>query len=201
MTAKDTKTLILDATADCFARHGSEHTSIDDIARDLGATKGKIYHHFRSKGELLSAVRKRSVQLTMDNVKPIHAAGGPFSDMFWSMAQAHVLTMLESLSYHRVVVENFRAGNSGSTTHFERELLDEIRDLQATYENMFRDVITAGINDGVFRDQPVSIAVHSLLMLLNAPVYWYSPRDGETDLDRRRIAGQISTLALNALKA
>ena len=34
---------ILDAAARAFATHGVDQTSIDDIARDLGATKGKIY--------------------------------------------------------------------------------------------------------------------------------------------------------------
>ena len=201
MSEKDTKTLILDAAADCFARTGSEHTSIDDIARELGATKGKIYHHFRSKGELLSGVRKRSVTLTYDNVHPIFAAGGSPDEVFWKMSEAHVLTMLESLAYHRVVVENFRAGEYGSTTPFERDLLSEIRTLQGQYEGMFHQVITDGISRGIFREQQVSIAVHSLLMLLNAPVYWYTPRDGETAADLAKIASQISTLALNALRS
>ena len=33
---------ILDAAARAFATHGVDQTSIDDIARDLGATKGKF---------------------------------------------------------------------------------------------------------------------------------------------------------------
>ena len=37
---------ILDAAAHAFATNGVDQTSIDDIAHDLGATKGKIYHNF-----------------------------------------------------------------------------------------------------------------------------------------------------------
>ena len=40
---------ILDAAARAFATHGVDQTSIDDVARDLDATKCKIYHHFGSK--------------------------------------------------------------------------------------------------------------------------------------------------------
>ncbi len=43
---------ILDASARCFMEHGFKATSIDDIARRLGATKGMVYHYFDSKSDL-----------------------------------------------------------------------------------------------------------------------------------------------------
>ncbi len=200
MTDKtDTKTLILDAAAECFARSGSEQTSIDDIARYLSATKGKIYHHFRSKGELLSGVRMRSVQLTIDQVKPIFNVGEPPRELLRKMAFAHVRTMITELPYHRVVAENVQANEGASTTSYERKLLGKIRALQKKYQNLFRQVIEAGIADGSFRDQPVSVALHSVLILLNSPVFWYRQRDNETDADRDAISRQVAEMAYGAL--
>lgn len=196
---KDTKTSILDAAAECFARSGAEQTSIDDIARTLNATKGKIYHHFRSKGELLSDVQIRSVQLTMDQVKPVFDKGGPSRELFTDMACAHVRTMIAELAYHRVVVENVQSRDMASTTAYERKLLGKIRTLTRKYEEIFRQVILAGIADGSFRDQTVSVALHSVLILLNSPVFWYQRRAHETDADREAIVRQVAEMAYGAL--
>src|SRR6185369_7500752 len=38
---------------DCFARYGSQGTTIDRIASAAGVTKGALYYHFRDKEELL----------------------------------------------------------------------------------------------------------------------------------------------------
>ena len=36
---------ILDAAAECFMEQGFHATSIDAVARRMGATKGRVYHH------------------------------------------------------------------------------------------------------------------------------------------------------------
>lgn len=197
--APDSRRAILDAAATCFARQGFAQTSIDDIARAIGATKGKIYHHFRSKGELLSAVRKSSILLTKAQVEPVFLAAQPPRTRFHAMAMAHVRAMIEQLPYHRVVIENLRKGDIGPSTPHERALMQEIRSLQRSYEDLFRTVITDGMQNGAFRSQPVSVALHSVLMLLNAPVFWYHPRHEETAADRDAIARQIADMALAAL--
>ena len=46
------RTEILDAAAVCFSKTGFSATSINDIADQLTATKGMVYHHYRSKAEL-----------------------------------------------------------------------------------------------------------------------------------------------------
>ena len=196
---KNSKTLILDAAAKCFARSGAEQTSIDDIARALNATKGKIYHHFRSKGELLSDVQIRSVQLTLDQVKPVYDNGGAPRILFTEMARAHVRTMISELPYHRVVAENVQVRENASTTAYERKLQARIRSLSRKYEDMFRQVIVDGIAAGSFRDQAVSVALHSVLILLNSPVFWYQRRAHETEADRESIVRQVADMAYGAL--
>lgn len=49
--------LILETAMKLFAEKGYEHTSIQDIINNLGGlSKGAIYHHFRSKEDILGAV-------------------------------------------------------------------------------------------------------------------------------------------------
>ena len=194
--AKSAKPRILDAAATAFATHGVDQTSIDDIARALGATKGKIYHHFGSKGELVCAIRKHSVQLTLDRVSPYFGADTPPPKKFHAMAEAHVVAMISELAYHRVVVEEMRGSGTGSITGSERQLRLEITALQSEYEDMFRSVLAAGIASGAFRDQDLSVTVRSFLMMLHAPIYWYQPRGPRNS---QTIATQLADMALGAV--
>ncbi|MBI4164288.1 MAG: TetR/AcrR family transcriptional regulator [Acidobacteria bacterium] len=52
----DTRKAILDSCLQLFAKHGFSPTSIDDIARAAGITKGAVYWHFTSKKELFEAI-------------------------------------------------------------------------------------------------------------------------------------------------
>src|SRR5262249_42734942 len=55
--ARKTKTrkAILAAAARLFARRGIEATSLEDIAKAIGATKGAIYANFRNKRAMTAA--------------------------------------------------------------------------------------------------------------------------------------------------
>ena len=51
---------ILDAAQRLFLEKGYENTTIQDIVNELGGlTKGAVYHHFRSKEEIMEAVNDR----------------------------------------------------------------------------------------------------------------------------------------------
>lgn len=57
---EETVNLILDVAFRLFMEKGYEHTSIQDIINDLGGlSKGAIYHHFKSKEDILVAVIDR----------------------------------------------------------------------------------------------------------------------------------------------
>src|SRR5215469_15388249 len=47
------------AAAELFTSRGIDATTIDDIASRAGLSKGSFYHYFRTKAEILTAVRSR----------------------------------------------------------------------------------------------------------------------------------------------
>lgn len=58
-----THKLILDVSTKLFFEKGYDQTSLQDIINELGGmTKGAIYHHFRSKEDILIAVVERMCQ-------------------------------------------------------------------------------------------------------------------------------------------
>jgi AcrR family transcriptional regulator len=52
----DTRTRLIDVAVDLFTRHSYAGTSLQMIADELGFTKAAIYHHFRTREQLLAAV-------------------------------------------------------------------------------------------------------------------------------------------------
>ena len=61
-----TRTLLLDAAEELFARRGFSGAALEDIADAAGYTRGAIYAHFGSKEELFLAVIERQRQRFLD---------------------------------------------------------------------------------------------------------------------------------------
>ena len=72
----DARSRILDAAAEAFMRSGFAGTTIDDIARDVSATKGLVYYHFRSKFDIFLAVYGEGMRRVRERVEP-HIAARP----------------------------------------------------------------------------------------------------------------------------
>lgn len=51
-----TRRELVRAALDYMSTHGYDNSTIDEIARSAGMTKGAVYHHYRSKAELLDEV-------------------------------------------------------------------------------------------------------------------------------------------------
>jgi len=54
--AEATRRSLIAAARDLFGEQGYASTSVDEIARRAGVTKGALYHHFRDKDDLFRAV-------------------------------------------------------------------------------------------------------------------------------------------------
>lgn len=61
--AADTRDRILEAAGRVFARKGYNASSLDQVAREAGMTKGAIYWHFSSKNDLFFALLDSRFQL------------------------------------------------------------------------------------------------------------------------------------------
>ena len=57
---------IIDTSTRLFCEKGYEQTSIQDILDELHLSKGGLYHHFKSKEEILEAVLNKRTQYILD---------------------------------------------------------------------------------------------------------------------------------------
>jgi AcrR family transcriptional regulator len=85
--AEATRKLLLDTAAALFVEHGYDAVSLKDIADDARLTKGAIYGHFRSKGQLLVEVIRTELG-QRDRRQPTAAETGDYNmfDSFISPA-------------------------------------------------------------------------------------------------------------------
>lgn len=61
--SQTTRLHLLDAAAQQFSAHGYDATSVDDICRLAGVSKGAFYHHFESKQALFLALLNSWLEL------------------------------------------------------------------------------------------------------------------------------------------
>src|SRR5215207_1547262 len=68
---------ILLAAANVFAREGYAAATLDDIAEQLGVTKGVIYYYFRSKEEIFTEIRATAIREATERLETNIARGRP----------------------------------------------------------------------------------------------------------------------------
>ena len=76
---------ILDAAVDLFMHYGYDKTTVDDIARAAGVSKGAIYLHFKSKDELFEGLLVREMTAHSEKLLELIEAdpqGGTIAGMY-----------------------------------------------------------------------------------------------------------------------
>ena len=78
-SAKDARTRLLDAALKVVRERGYSATTVDELCKTAGVTKGAFFHHFKSKDELGVAAARHwaSVTSAMFAAAPYHAPDDP----------------------------------------------------------------------------------------------------------------------------
>jgi AcrR family transcriptional regulator len=190
---------ILAAAATCFMERGFTETSIDDVARSLGATKGRIYHHFRSKADLFAEVFRVGMDMNYAAIAPYRVMRGSAASQWRRLAFAHAMQMMLTKPFQRTVWVGMKMHLRGATTPEQRAVFAELVDYRAVYGRIFRDLIVKGRDEGDFRFDNESITNQLMFVVLNSPIFWYAPRIGETRADIEELASQIVSTAYRGL--
>jgi TetR/AcrR family acrAB operon transcriptional repressor len=80
--ALDTRARIIDAAERAFFQRGAMRTSLDDIAKEAGVTRGAVYGHFKNKEAVFHAMFECS-DLPLDPfaIAPCSSDGNPLSQL------------------------------------------------------------------------------------------------------------------------
>lgn len=188
---------ILKAAAECFMEQGFHATSIDVVARRMGATKGRVYHHNQSKVDLLFDVHRLGMDLLFQAVEPALDTPGTSLDVLAAMMKAHALAMLEHHAFESVVVQGVRLHRFGALTPRQRKELDALIASRDRFEALFQEQAATARKAGLLADLDVSIAVKTLLGGLQWSLIWYRPKIDDSVANRERLAAaMVRTLLL-----
>src|SRR5438105_6943888 len=151
--AEATRRALLASARSLFGEKGYAATSVDEVVRHAGVTKGALYHHFRDKDDLFRAVVEE-VKLEVTTAAAdsyFEAADGA------DPAQTVLLTCLAVIdacldpAVQRITVLDARSVFDSSTR----------RELDARYEvALLRGAFRAAMRSGIVDRQPIAPLAH-----------------------------------------
>lgn len=154
---EDTVNKILDTAQRLFAEKGYEKTTIQDIVDGLdGLTKGAVYHHFKSKDEIIDALGTRMFY----EQNPIDLVAG--RDDLTGLEKLRTVVSIElqegpQMDINRAAMPLMKN---------PRYLVQQLRDIQEVVAPQLRGLIEEGIADGSIAPQnPVLLSELAVLLL------------------------------------
>lgn len=192
MTAHDqARHQILDAAAEVFQLRGFDRATIDDIAEEIGATKGRVYYYYRSKFDIYLAVYEEGMKIVRQVVEPFSTGVGTGAERLTAMSEAHLANLMQNLGYHNAIHQGVPGQRFAALKERQREVLETINGLREEYEVMFRQVLEDGVADASIRDGDRRLMTRVLLSSLNSTAMWFRPREGQDEAEIRALAATI----------
>jgi AcrR family transcriptional regulator len=189
LTARRRREIIATAVR-LFAERGYEATTLDDIARELGSTKGLVYHYFRGKGDIIHHAVLDSIRPLLARHEAVIAAALPPDEKLRRVVYDFVHATLFDYSRFLVILAD-RAGLGADSAAPERLIL--IRDFVRHY----RAIIEEGIAAGVFHPVDAGVAALTIIQGIIGVARWYRP---EGRLSPAEICDQVTALLVAAVR-
>lgn len=154
---------IIITAARLFSEKGYEQTSIQDLLDTLKLSKGGLYHHFKSKEEILEAVIQKRAQYVFDR----------FHELIRNTQAENAKEKLKKILY--------QLADDSETHMFDKVLSSQIDpyfvvgSLQAGMQQdapILCELIEEGIRDGSLQTAQPAFCSEVFLILLN---YWANP--------------------------
>lgn len=156
---EQTVELILSAAAKLFTEKGFEKTSIQDILNELGMSKGAVYHHFRSKEEIMDRLIQRQVHSAMELLHELIAHTEAPN------ARVKLMIILETM----VADQQARSLDKVISTQFKNPqmVLSSMKEGLQIEAPIIAELMIAGREDGsITTDHPLECA-EAFMLLVN----------------------------------
>jgi len=160
---------LLDLAATMFAERGLRATTVRDIADSAGILSGSLYHHFKSKEQMVEEVLRdfldwlfeRYAEIVAGESDPLERVKGLFMTSFEAIEHRHA----------QVVIYQDEAKRLSSLPQFE---FVEARNREQ--RRMWVDVLKQGVAEGRFRpDIDVDLVYRFIRDTTWVSVRWYQP--------------------------
>lgn len=181
---------VLAVAVQVFNENGYDGTSMDDLSQRLGIAKSAIYHHVRSKEELLSMAIDRALDGLSAVAAEAERRPEPAITRLELLVRGSVEVLMDRLPYVTLLLRV--RGN----TDTERKALARRRQ----FDRFVADLVKQAQTDGDVRDdiEPTVIA-HLLFGTVNSIVEWYNPARAKQGMSSS-LPGHVASLAFDGLR-
>jgi len=162
--------------------------TMQDVADQLGITKGNLYYYFKSKQDILFQCHMRCMDLSLEALHEIQAAQSHQVDPLQTLLVRHITGMLEN-GFGGVLLTDLE-----NLTPDQRSRYVARRD---EFESGVRQLIHAGVRQGVYVCEDSKLASLIMLGSINWLPKWYRP-DG--DLAPKELATGIAKFLMKSLQ-
>lgn len=165
---------ILQVAAELFASKGFEATSIREIGDAAGILSGSLYHHFKSKEEMLHLLLKRFVDKLVPRYENVLAESKDVSETLSNLITVGLSMSLENSSELTVVMHERKFLNRNPEFAYIHEVMLEV-------ERIWYGVLQEGVRSGAFRkDLDMNLVLRMIMDLIYSTTIWYGPNSRYT---------------------
>jgi AcrR family transcriptional regulator len=183
------KEQITETAAKLFRKKGYIGTTMRDLAAELGIEAASIYHHVKSKEELLETICFDMANKFILNAKEVNDIYFNAEEKLRLAIKLHIETITLNQNKSAVFLQEWRNLNEPNLSKFKM--------LRDQYENQFTIIIIDGENEDIFDFVDKKFAVLSILSTINFVNEWYKP-DGK--MNAAEIAEKLSNFILGGLR-
>lgn len=180
---------ILDAASRVFARKGYAGATMDEIAAEMGCSKGILYYQFQSKQELIVATRRETSGAAAQRLEAIAALDLPVEQRMELALRDLIAANFHELSRHVI--------KTPVTMGLDETHAAEVRVIERRYENVMVALLEEGMPQGVFVSCNPHVMAFTLIRACLSPAWWYREGGGATEGE---IADTVAGLLMRGLK-
>jgi len=187
------RTQVLEAGARVFSRKTYDTATMDDIAQELGVSKGVVYYQFRSKEDIFREIISTAISEALRRLIATDERGDPPAERLREAMRELIVYNLDEATpnyYAMMVIGNIRA-LSGSNR-------EQVRDLQRRYQRLVTRIIDEGVAAGVFDVPDSHVTAMSILTAANGVSNWFVPG---RSADAAQVAAQVSEQQVRGILA
>ncbi|WP_417516960.1 TetR/AcrR family transcriptional regulator [Minwuia sp.] len=164
---------ILTRSADLFATQGFASTSIGDLAKANGISRGLLYHYFASKDALLDEMLNAHLDMMAASVRAAAAIDSDVEARFRNTVTEFVRINARSQSLQIVLLHDLQNLDADR----RRVIITKQRKILQILRNLIADLMGAGVSD-----DELTARTMMCVGMLNYTYVWYDP-DGPVGPD------------------
>lgn len=151
---------VLRAAEVLFSKQGYQETSTRQIAAESGLKSGSIYHHFKSKEEILHALLRDFIGDTVPSYKKIVKESSDQRDAFKSMIEFSLRRASRQPHIANIAIVEWSFFENNNEFSYVEESWSDAREI-------WHDVLEKGAAEGLFRaDLDLRIVVSTITALI-----------------------------------